>query len=343
MSGAAPETASGLKPSVQHAAPLDDFFVAIRDGDLVAAEAFVNENSERVDKKVKQVQCPPLALAARYGKMEILQMLLAKNADLIGEDEEGRSALHNAVEGGNAECALVLAEALAGRKWLRPMLRKDDRQGWTVLPLAARQGMVGLVTYLAAVENAPLDDVQRATGTTGLTAMMCAATRGHHKVVQELCLAKADTAIVNAKDGQKDALMLAAMNGHLEVVQVLLEHQANASAVDDTGMTAAHWALMMEHEDVGKELLRRCGGHDVADQQGTTPQALLDELNEGEEEERVASPDLDKCSEETKYAVATRGGGYNGGLVDMEAGSYAANSYWQKDYGAFVLSSDDDC
>ena len=59
-----------------------------------------------------------------------------------------------------------------------------------------------------------------------------------------------------------------------------------------TGMTAAHWALMMEHEDVGKELLKRCGGHDVADQQGTTPQALLDMLNEGEEDAPVQQAHL---------------------------------------------------
>ena len=57
----------------------------------------------------------------------------------------------------------------------------------------------------------------------------------------------------------------------------------------------------------------------------------------------MASPPApDTCSEETKYALATRGGGYNGGLVEMAAGSYAANSYWQKDYSAFVVSSDDD-
>ena len=55
----------------------------------------------------------------------------------------GIGTLHDClvvVENGNMQCALLLVDALQKKKWLRPMLRKADLQGWTVLPIAAREG-----------------------------------------------------------------------------------------------------------------------------------------------------------------------------------------------------------
>jgi len=135
--------------------------------------------------------------------------------------------------------------------------------------------MLELIQLLVEVESAPLDDVHQATG---LTALMCAAVRGHESVVAALCDAKADVSVVNTKDGGRDALMMAAMNGHLEVVTVLLGAGADADRGDETGMRAAHWALCMEHEDVGEAILEANGGHLVPDNEGMTPQVLLDNL-----------------------------------------------------------------
>merc|ERR1711939_732474 len=51
-----------------------------------------------------------------------------------------------------------------------------------------------------------------------------------------------------------------------------------------------------------------------------------------------------KC-DETEYAKNVRGGGYNGGLVEMEDTGYAANSFWKSNHTAFPvdLSDDDEC
>ena len=49
--------------------------------------------------------------SCRYGQKELAAALLQKGADMIGEDEQGRSPLHNAVEQGHEETALLIVEA----------------------------------------------------------------------------------------------------------------------------------------------------------------------------------------------------------------------------------------
>ena len=183
------------------------------------------------------------------------------------------------VEQGREPAAQAIAGALAKRKWLKPMMRKDDKAGWTVLPLAARQGLTALVQNLAEVENAPLDDLHR---NSGLSALMCAAMRGHEATVRALCGAKASLDIVNPHDGGKSALFFAAIEGHQEVVEALLACGAKGDLTDEDGMTAAHWALLMEHKEVRETILNHLGpsSRTMADKQGTTPQQLLESLQD---------------------------------------------------------------
>jgi len=204
------------------------------------------------------------------------------------------------VEQGREPAARAIAVALEKRKWLKPMMRKDDKAGWTVLPLAARQGMTGLVETLAQVENAPLDDQQKSSG---LTALMCAATRGHEATVRSLCAAKASPDVVNPRDGGKTAVFLAAIEGHLEVVEALLAAGAKGDLVDEDGMTAAHWALLMEHKEVGESILHHFPeARTLPDKQGTTPQQLLDDLQDEPEEHPTSA--VVECSNEQPVALS---------------------------------------
>merc|ERR1712166_1394149 len=57
-------------------------------------------------------------------------------------------------------------------------------------------------------------------------------------------------------------------------------------------MTAAHWALTMEHEDVASAILETNNGYLAADNTGTTVQLLLDGLKElNTMEETIETPE----------------------------------------------------
>lgn len=54
---------------------------------------------------------------------------------------------------------------------------------------------------------------------------------------------------------------------------------------------------------------------------------------------KLAAP---TACEETQYAINARGGGYNGGLVDMKDTEYSSSSFWQKTHNWPVDLSDED-
>ena len=75
--------------------------------------------------------------------------------------------------------------------------------------------------------------------------------------------------------------MMGAMEGHLDFTEALLAAGARPELKDGEGMTAAHWALCMEHRDVGMALLK-AGGEAawlIEDDNGSTPKELLENLD----------------------------------------------------------------
>merc|ERR1711939_408611 len=106
---------------------VDAFFEGLVSGDVQATLAVIDANPEKLDKKLTRHGSPPLCLASRHGHAELVAALLERGADLIAEDEQGKMAIHNACDQGHIECARLLGDALEAKKWLRPMLRRDDK------------------------------------------------------------------------------------------------------------------------------------------------------------------------------------------------------------------------
>merc|ERR1712216_450076 len=106
------------------------------------------------------------------------------------------------------------------------------------------------------------------------------------EVADTLIAAKADANLTNPKDGGKSALTLASMHGHVGTVRRLLHAGATACGTDDEGQMAAHWALYMEHEEVAEALPAHSSElGSIVDDDGNTPQMLLDALREDDDEE----------------------------------------------------------
>jgi ankyrin repeat protein len=149
-----------------------------------------------------------LQVASSLGYEKIVEMLLAKGANVdTGGDDYG-SPLQVAAAGGHREVVQMLVEAGA------EVNAKGGVNGRT-LQAAAVGGHREVVQVLL---KAGADVNAQGEYTSALQA---AAARGHKEVVQVLLKAGAD---VNAKGGRYgSALQAAAAGGHKEVVQMLVE------------------------------------------------------------------------------------------------------------------------
>lgn len=204
----------------------------------------------------------------------------------------------------------AMAQARAGR-WADVLaaLKADDleldprdRDGATLLTLAARQGQAEAVRELLR-RGADADR----RGFSGLTPLCAAAMGGHDLIVQDLLRAGADPERwsaqgqgplhLAAREGHvrvirtllasgakplglnhagRHALFEAALTGHTEAMAALVDAGVPAAAPDQRGLNALHAAAMNRHADAVQWLRQR----DVPVTHPLT-QVLLDAMAEG--------------------------------------------------------------
>ncbi|KAJ5520881.1 hypothetical protein N7463_001334 [Penicillium fimorum] len=191
-----------------------------------------------------------LQAAAGRGRLEVVQALLAKQADVNASpaEQNGQTALQAAAGGGRLEVVQVL---LAAHAYVNASPAKHN--GKTALQAAAAGGHVEVVKTLLA---AKADVKAPAAENGGQTALQAAAGGGHFEAVQTLLAAGAD---INAPAGfdNQTALQAAAGGGHLKVVQALLAANADVNALPArrSGQTALQAAAGGGHLEVVKTLL----------------------------------------------------------------------------------------
>jgi ankyrin repeat protein len=142
----------------------------------------------------------------------------------------GATALHRAVENGNAAEAARLIRAGADFKAV-------DRYGVAPLSLACARGNADIVELLlqaGADANTSLPE--------GETCLMSAASTGSLRAVKALLVRGANVNAVESWRGQT-ALMWAAAEGHAAVVDALLESGAEVNARSKAGFTPLLFAV----------------------------------------------------------------------------------------------------
>lgn len=159
-----------------------------------------------------------VADAAKRGDRAAVQGLLQQKADVNGQQIDGTSALHWAVQSNDIQLTDLLLRAGA-----KPAVA--NRMGATPLLLAAQNGSAPMIERLLAAgadPNAPLTK-------TGDTALMMAARTGKPEAVKVLLDHQAQ---VNAREtwGGTTALMWAISERHPDVAKMLIEHGADVNA-----------------------------------------------------------------------------------------------------------------
>ncbi|XP_059472866.1 inversin isoform X2 [Neocloeon triangulifer] len=243
----------------------------VENSSSTSAELVLAAAPELLDAKDKD-GFTPLHLAIIAGNLSLVRFLLHKRADLSVVDNEKHSVVHWATVCGELEALEALLESGAdpsmpdihngypihyaaqmcgphsemgtdvkvGLKMLAALLARKvdvnvvDSDGRQPILWAASAGsadaVLSLINAGAAVEAADKD---------GLTALHCAASRGHTECLETLItLCGAD---VNVIDNHGcTALFYAVTLGHADCTHLLLNFGANCNTQDRRGRTAAH-------------------------------------------------------------------------------------------------------
>jgi ankyrin repeat protein len=165
---------------------MDDIIRAIREGNeeevirlLDADPALLEGENGRGNR--------PVALAALYGQLGVVTLLIERGASLNTTAARGRTALHYAAGWGYEEVAALLLDKGAHAN-------SRDQYGTTPLMRACVNGNLSVVRML--LQHRQGQGLQERSD-RGWTALHNAASSGHEEVVRFLLLAGADPTITN--------------------------------------------------------------------------------------------------------------------------------------------------
>ncbi|XP_076164553.1 uncharacterized protein LOC143145248 isoform X2 [Ptiloglossa arizonensis] len=216
----------------------------------------------------------PLHLAVIAGDTQLVAILLANGADVNAKDLEGHSVLHWATVCGEAECVrLVLA---AGARPSTPDLRGGSPLHYAAqccgaaataeLAVPKKVGLKVLQTLLdfGADVNAKDED--------GRQPILWAASAGSVEAVLALARAGGSAAAGAADKDGLTALHCAASRGHARCVEALVNLcGAHPDHVDDNGCSALHYAATLGHADATALILKLGADPNRQDRKGRTP------------------------------------------------------------------------
>ncbi len=140
-----------------------------------------------------------------------------------------------------------------------------EKDGWTALHLAARDGLKEVVEVLLTHGA----NTEAREHSTSLTPLYFAAEKGHRGVVELLVAKRAD---INARNTKGDSpLYVAILNGHKDLVEFLIAKWVNLKALAGDGRTYLHRAAMNGHKKVAEFLIAKGVDVRAKDVHGYTP------------------------------------------------------------------------
>ncbi|RYP58651.1 hypothetical protein DL770_010383 [Monosporascus sp. CRB-9-2] len=247
---------------------------AVMNGHLPSVEVLLSSKG-RLDLNLQDSQrWTPLRWAAAYGQTKIVEVLLAKGADVDAQDKDGWAALCWAAWRGHTRIVKQLVQH--GASLERPSTVNSH---WTLLSWAAREGQEALIELLIE-KRLNLNTVDD----EGRTALRWSVDYGRGRTAWLLIRAGAD---VNAADKKGNSPLHSAVNKCNEshdksLIWLLLEHRAEINARTKLGLTALHMAASRGNSSVAWLLLEKGADPTQLDNNGRT--ALHCAVTEGHQE-----------------------------------------------------------
>ena len=248
--------------------PSERFYQAIRQNDLATLGGLVRDEGPNAPEAQGQT---PVMLAAAFGSVEAVSLLITAGADVNATSGAGVTALHLAAD--DAAKTRLLLDAGAN-------VNAVSQLGRTPLLVAASASTGADVVRQLVAKGADLN----VADTTGVTPLIAAANADNSEVVHIL-LARGADVHARAKTGQPStALIGAAVNGNVALVRTLLSHKTDVTvaSADRTAnvkngpvrfgtITALHAAVTGGSVEVIELLLKAGAPVDAMDVRGMTP------------------------------------------------------------------------
>ena len=190
--------------------------LAAKYGDLDVLKILIDQKAD-VNTRTWNARTAPLHLAAPCGNPEVLKMLISQKADVSQQDGVDKIPLHYAAEYGNNEAVQILIKR-------KSYVNATDKDGKTPLHYAAQKGNIEVVQAL-------IDK-----------GIKCDLT---HEGADRFCIDLLVMSVMNnfkLDINQKDLegmtpLHLAAASVNIEVVQLLIKAGADLNAIDNANQT----------------------------------------------------------------------------------------------------------
>lgn len=239
---------------------------------VVVKRGLINEVRQFMDEYLHSRGphgCTPVLVAAQYGQLEILKLLVFRGARLSDRDEFGWTALHFATQSGNVAAINFLMAQRADADVV-------DERGLRPIDVAAMNGHIDVVRALTT-RGVSLDHVSL-DGRTILHHAASGTSASADQVVSYVLTE--DEHLVNNLDAcGRTALHIAIDKGNVSSVEVLLHHGANvhllvggSSVGSSRTESALHLAAKGQHHDIVRLLLDQPGVEiDVRDSVEQTP------------------------------------------------------------------------
>ena len=251
------------KPQIS-AIEISSALFSAADGNCIALATDLLDHGASVDAR-DRFGARPLSHAARFGHLEMVDLLLARGAPIDARNLAGATALYFAAEGGHVRVAdrligLGADVKLTGRSGISPVAAAayagSDRIVEALIAHGADERVAddtGKPPIVYAAARAKLDIVERLLGRNidinaryqhELTLLMWAS--GADEKVSEADATKVVKYLLDAgarlddRDARgRTALMIAAEGGRAEIVALLLARGADPSLKDEGGKRAA--------------------------------------------------------------------------------------------------------